>query len=289
MPRISWFKVGGFLVGIVLATMAPPLWNAAAPNATAAPTTAPTTAPAAQAALETRALEDFSGGQYASALPELQKVAESLKDQPDRLGLIQEDIRVCQKQIAQGNGTPALASNSPTTPPSNAQVASASSASPPVASTANPPLASSAVPQDGPPTAEQRKPHDPPQPGEIREMAIKELGNFQYDPDKGGNIPPDVLALSGMKVRLHGFMIPMDQASAITEFALVPSLFACCFGQPPQIQHTIVVHVPKGKAVSYYADEIVVEGTLVVQEKKEDGFIVSIFEVNCTSVKAAAK
>jgi hypothetical protein len=285
MPRISWFKVGGFLIGIVLATMAPPLWNAAAPNVTAAPTTAP----AGQAALETRALEDFSGGQYALALPELQKVAESLKDQPDRLGLIQEDIRVCQKQIAQGNGSPApvLASNSPTTAPASDPPGVAASAASP--SAANPPVASSVVPQDGPPTAEQRKPHEPPQPGEIREMAIKELGNFQYDPDKGGNIPPDVLALSGMKVRLHGFMIPMDQASSITEFALVPSLFACCFGQPPQIQHTIVVHVPKGKAVSYYADEIVVEGTLVVQEKKEDGFIVSIFEVNCTSVKAAAK
>jgi hypothetical protein len=273
MPRFSWFKVGGFLVGIVLATMAPPLWNAAAPNATAAPTTAP--AGPGQSGLETRALEDFSGGQYALALPELQKVADGLKDQPDRLGLIQEDIRVCQKQIAQGTGSPATA------PASDPPAANAS--------TANAPVAAAIAPQDGPPTAEQRKPHDPPQPGEVREMAIKELGNFQYDPDKGGNIPPDVLALSGMQVRLHGFMIPMDQAASITEFALVPSLFACCFGQPPQIQHTIVVHVPKGKAVSYYADEIEVQGTLIVQEKKEDGFIVSIFEIDCTSVKAAAK
>ena len=82
-------------------------------------------------------------------------------------------------------------------------------------------------------------------------------------------------------------MIPMDQAESITEFALVPSLFSCCYGQPPQIQHTIVVHVPKGKAVSYYPDQISVEGTLTVDEKKEDGFIVSIFEVNTTSVKPA--
>src|SRR5277367_3788403 len=113
MPRFSWFKVGGFLIGIALATMAPPLWNGAAPTASvsAASTAAPTTAPAgtSQAALETRALEDFSGGQYAMALPELQKVADSLKDQPDRLGLIQEDIRVCQKQIAMGTGMPAVA------------------------------------------------------------------------------------------------------------------------------------------------------------------------------------
>ena len=84
-------------------------------------------------------------------------------------------------------------------------------------------------------------------------------------------------------------MIPLDQAEAITEFALVPSLFACCFGQPPQIQHTLVVHCPKGKAVTYFPDEISVEGIIKVEEKKDDGYIVSIFEIDAQSVKPAPK
>jgi hypothetical protein len=92
-----------------------------------------------------------------------------------------------------------------------------------------------------------------------------------------------------MKIKLRGFMIPMDQADKITQFAMVPSLFACCYGQPPQVQHTIVCGTPKGKAVSYYPDEIQVEGTLTVKEKKEDGFIVSIFEMDVSSVKPAVK
>src|SRR5207249_513941 len=108
-------------------------------------------------------------------------------------------------------------------------------------------------------SAEQRKKHDPPKAGETRNLEIKELGNFDYDADKGGNIPADVKALSGMKIRLRGFMIPMDQADKITQFALVPSLFACCYGQPPQVQHTIVCGTPKGKSVTYYPDEIQVE------------------------------
>src|SRR5207244_8110842 len=137
--------------------------------------------------------------------------------------------------------------------------------------------------------AEARKPHAAPKSDELRELEIKELGNFEYDADKGGNIPADVKALTGMKLRLHGFMIPMDQAENITHFALVPSLFACCFGQPPQIQHTMVVHTPKGKAVGYFPDEIIVEGSLVVNEKKEDGIIVSVFELNCNSVKPMDK
>ncbi|MDB5299590.1 MAG: hypothetical protein JWO87_1253, partial [Phycisphaerales bacterium] len=138
-------------------------------------------------------------------------------------------------------------------------------------------------------TPEARKPHAAPKAGETLEFAIKELGNFDYDQEHGGNIPADVRKLNGTKVRLRGFMIPMDQAENITQFALVPSLFACCFGQPPQIQHTIVADCPKGKAVGYCPDEIMVEGTLKVEEKKDDGYIVSIFAVDVTSVKPAPK
>ena len=115
------------------------------------------------------------------------------------------------------------------------------------------------------------------------------MGNFDYDQEKGGNIPDDVKRLAGHPVRLRGFMIPMDQADNITKFALVPDLFACCFGQPPQIQHIIVAKAPAGKTVAYYPDEIVVEGRLKVQEKKEDGFIVSIFDLEVSSVRPASK
>ena len=214
---------------------------------------APTTAPSK---IEVRAMEEFNRGQYALALPMLQQAVTLDKTQPDRVASLQENIRVCQRNIA-------------TAPP------------PPAGTVIAAPITGSL--SDG------RKPHPTPIPGQVQEMAIKDLGNFDYDADKGGNIPSDVTAMSGSKIRLNGYMIPMDQAESITEFALVPSLFSCCYGQPPQIQHTIVVHVPKGKAVSYYPDEISVEGTLKVDEKKEDGFIVSIFEVDTTSVKPAAK
>ena len=120
-------------------------------------------------------------------------------------------------------------------------------------------------------------------------MSIKELGNFQYNQEHGGGIPADVTRLTGSTVRLRGYMIPVDQAENITQFALVPSLFSCCIGQPPQIQHTVVVNCPAGKAVTYFPDEILVQGALKVQEKKDEGYIVSIFEVQADSVKAAPK
>ena len=130
-----------------------------------------------------------------------------------------------------------------------------------------------------------RTPHPAPKAGQTYAVPLQKLGNFAFDGEKGGNIPADVAALSGSSVKLNGYMIPIDQSEKITKFVLVPSLFACCFGQPPSIQHTVMVSTPPGKAISYFAEQIDVTGTLKVQERKEDGFIQSIFELEATSIR----
>ncbi|MCS7032368.1 MAG: DUF3299 domain-containing protein [Phycisphaerae bacterium] len=206
--------------------------------------------PEPSATLEIRAQSAFNAGDWAAALPLFRELKRKYAaTNPDRVPAIEEQIRLIERN---------LATNAP--PPTVIET-----------------------------SEELRKRHVKPPPGQVYELTIQELGNFDYDQVEGGNIPPDVKALTGSRVRLKGFMIPMDQADAITSFALVPDLFACCFGQPPQIQHTIVARTPKGKAVSYYPDEIVVEGTLSVEEKIEDGFIVSIFEVEVSSVRPAIR
>ncbi len=230
---------------------------------------AQTTQPAASdaGALEIRANEDFNKGNFSSALPIFQTLAAQLQNKPsakDQLAMIQEQIRVCKKNLQ--------------------PVAVAA-----VTSIGNTSLQLSPADPNMIPMGADRHPHPPPKPGEVLEMSIKELGNFEFDAENGSPIPDDVKRLSGSDIRLRGYMIPMDQAENISQFALVPSLFACCYGQPPQIQHTIVVNCPKGKAVSYYPDEIIVQGKLNVEEKKDDGFIVSLFEVGAESVKPAPK
>jgi hypothetical protein len=230
----------------------------ALPFVTRAEDKKPTDAKDPIATMEVRASEAFNRGQYSLAKELFTKIADKVKDDKTRLGAIQEQIRVCDtniKQLASSTLIPADQANQPQTETA----------------------------------AEKRKKHVPPKEGEVLAVAIKDLGNFEYDGDKGGNIPDDVKKLNGSKIRVSGFMIPLDQADNISHFSLVPSLFACCFGQPPQIQHQIVVHTPKGKAVGYYPDEIVCEGTLKVDEKKDDGYIVSVFEMDVQSVKPAAK
>jgi hypothetical protein len=225
----------------------------------------PATQPAADSApqLQILANQALARNDYAAALPILEKVKQLLDNQPDQLGPVLEEIRVCRRQISKGALAPTPIVTAAPTPTGPAVVKDVN--------------------------GDPRQIHPAPVPGQMVELAIKQLGNFEYDPDKGGNIPDDVKRLEGCHIRTHGYMIPLDQAESITEFALVPSLFACCFGQPPQIQHTIVVHCPKGKAVSYFGDELAVEGTLHVEEIRDGGFIVSIFQIDASSVRAATR
>lgn len=209
---------------------------------------------------ERRAMQAFANSEWKTALPMLKKVAASKAAQADKLAMIEEYIRVCERNLAD-----------------------------PAAAATFDPKTMLAAPGDPPTAADQRKAHARPVEGKIVSMTIKELGNFEYDAEKGGNVPADVLALDGAKVRVNGYMIPLDGADRVSNFALVPTLLACCFGSPPSLHHTIVVHTPKGQTVAYYPDEIVCEGTLRVEEKKDDEFIVSLFEMNVTSVRPAER
>jgi hypothetical protein len=212
-------------------------------------------------AMESRANEAFERGEWTQALPLLNKLKEHYKDDEAKRKPVEEKIAEAQKRLTEQLEKEGKA------PPGGAAPAA------PV----------------GPPSDEERKPHAKPADGQPYATTIQELGNFQFDQEKGGNIPKDVKALDGATVRLSGYMIPLDQADKIKQFVLVPDLFACCFGQPPQVQHSVIVTCPEGKAVSYFPDQIQVEGKLKVEEKKDDGYIISIFEVACTSVKPAPK
>jgi hypothetical protein len=214
------------------------------------------TQPVPDGRLEFRAVQAFDRGDYAGALPMLRQLDGELAQRPAKLSAIRERIKVCEKALAAVRQDPAATGS-----------------------------AAGEV-QTAP---DKRVPHEPPPPGKSLDLTIKQLGNFVYDADKGGGIPADVMKLSGCKVRLTGFMIPMDQADRITQFALVPSLFSCCYGQPPQVQHTIVCNCPKGQAVAFATDPIVVEGTLKVNENRDDGFVTSIFQLEPTSVTVVAK
>jgi hypothetical protein len=146
-----------------------------------------------------------------------------------------------------------------------------------------------APPQPAPPSQPSdipgvRQPHPVPQPGEVRQLTIKQLGNFDYENEK--KIPHDVTALSGVNIRLSGFMMITNESDHIHQFALVPNLFSCCYGQPPSVQHVVMVTCPKDQPIEFTDELINVEGNLTVKEMKEDGYVTSLFQVVAKKVDA---
>jgi len=211
---------------------------------------------------ELRTMQTLANKEFRKALPMLRKLEMNAiaSDNKQKIAQFQEYIRVCERNIAD-----------------------------PVAAAAFDPKSMLVDPNDPLTAADKRTVHQKPTGEAVYDLTIKELGNFDYNSDKGGNVPTDVMALNGAKVRLNGYMLPLDSSDRITNFALVPSALACCFGGPPGLQHTVVVYAPPGKSLGYFPDEIVCEGTLKVEEKKDDGFIISLFEMNVSSVKPAVR
>jgi hypothetical protein len=131
----------------------------------------------------------------------------------------------------------------------------------------------------------QRTPHADPIAGRIYEMSIRDLGNFTYD----GAIPDDVRRLSGARVRLSGYMMPLTESAKVRQFDLMPSLSSCCFNQPPGVEHVVRVTCDRGVTTEYSPDVVIVEGTLTVGERREDGIVVSLFQVQASKVTPQGK
>ncbi len=226
------------------------------------------------APLSKRATDAYLAGNYAEAAPLLRQWAKTMTVKADgpALGKVLTELADAEAHL---KGTVNIAvSTQSVTPIANPDLA-----------TFSPPTPAPATGPIDPSTGKPRIPHPLPAPGQMQIMTIKELGNFDFDPTANTPIPDDVKALNGTKIQLRGFMIPLTQAETITNFALVPSLVGCCFGQPPGVQHTITCKTLPGRAVPYTVDEISVQGTLRINIQTDQGYTFDIFDMDVTSVK----
>ncbi len=102
-----------------------------------------------------------------------------------------------------------------------------------------------------------------------------------FDPDDPAHntladIPAAFRRLDGRRVAVEGFMIPMDQAEGIRQFALVPTLWG--ERRPPLVQDTILVDtaVPR----PYCPDRIRLFGRLHVKLMTDDGFVLGVYRLD---------
>lgn len=80
----------------------------------------------------------------------------------------------------------------------------------------------------------------------------------------GSDRPPSVVAaLDGQRVRIGGYVVPLDfEATTVKEFLLVPFVGACIHVPPPPANQIVYVKAEKGFEVASTFDPVWVTGTI---------------------------
>jgi hypothetical protein len=99
-------------------------------------------------------------------------------------------------------------------------------------------------------------------------------------------LPAFIKALDGKDVEMVGFMMPLTEVKDVTEFLLVPYLWGCCYGEPPAVNHIVVVKMPKGQTTKVFNDTIRVRGRFNAGETKQDGYLVSLYVLTADQIEA---
>ena len=98
------------------------------------------------------------------------------------------------------------------------------------------------------------------------------LEAWAYSKDSPTPCPQGVLEANGRKVRLTGFMYPLQDAGSLTMFCLLRSTQTCCYGPRPQYNQYVFVEMPQPVRFERLAP-VVVEGRFVVDPKPDEGDI----------------
>lgn len=103
---------------------------------------------------------------------------------------------------------------------------------------------------------------------------------LEEPPSVISQIPTLIKKYDGQKAILTGYMMPTatNQSGQVTEFMLLRSPIACCYGTTPAPNEWVVVKLTK--AVPYVSDiPISCSGTFHVEEQRENGFLTGVYRL----------
>jgi hypothetical protein len=112
------------------------------------------------------------------------------------------------------------------------------------------------------------------------------LKKWTYVAGKATTIPDFIRAFDGKNVEMNGYMMLLNSAVNIRSFVLVPSLFGCCYGQPPAVNHIVLVNMADDKTAKYFEDAVRVRGRFNCGEAKQDGELLSLYWIDADVVVA---
>jgi hypothetical protein len=99
-------------------------------------------------------------------------------------------------------------------------------------------------------------------------------------------IPAPIKSLTGKKIAVQGFMVPIKiEKGATKSFLLVKDQSLCCYGRMPRMNEWISVKMSEGKAAKFIGDQpVTVFGKIDVGEEIDKGEVLSIYRMEAEDV-----
>jgi hypothetical protein len=113
-------------------------------------------------------------------------------------------------------------------------------------------------------------------------LTFKTLMTWNYDVRNNSSAPEIVKKLDGRKVRLTGFMYPLQEGKEIQYFCLLRSTQTCCYGPRPQYNQYVFVEMEK-PTTFYRLDPVSCVGKFRVDPAPDEGFIYRMEGLTCKS------
>ncbi len=127
-------------------------------------------------------------------------------------------------------------------------------------------------------------------------IAFSFLGGFEYEPlkpweqlaagrkltgNRAAEIPRGIRALSGKRVAIEGFMMPMDyDRSGVSEFILNGSYDMCAFGVPARLNDWVLVRMKDGRRTRFAGHfPVWVYGRLEIGERWRGDQVESLYRL----------
>jgi hypothetical protein len=114
-------------------------------------------------------------------------------------------------------------------------------------------------------------------------LTFASLMEWEYDTNKDSPPPESVKKLNGRKVRIAGFMYPLQEGANIQIFSLIRSAQTCCYGPRPQYNQYIFVEMIKPIQFRRL-DPVSCVGVFRVDPSPDEGFIYRMEGESCQAV-----
>lgn len=103
-------------------------------------------------------------------------------------------------------------------------------------------------------------------------LTFKTLMLWSYDAQENFQPPMSIKKLDGQKVRIIGFMFPLQEGKMIKNFCLLRTTQTCCYGPRPEYNQYIFVEMAK-PTTFHRLDPVSCVGKLRVEPNPEEGYI----------------